>query len=378
MSITIVRNILVGLSPLTLALMFYLTKNEKFNGGIFRHMVIFGIAVSGSILLTPIVRKFAFAIDALDHPDPRKIHAKPTALIGGLAVFISFLSACYVNGEISVKMKGILISGAIILIVGFIDDLKKGGLPSKVRLLSQIIATAILIHYGVVLRLFTHLPWGSGLSIFLTFIWVIGITNAMNFLDGMDGLASGIAAIAAGTFFIISYQLNSPYLGFISIALSGSCVGFLVHNSKPATVFLGDTGSTTIGFTLAALGILGNWSNGNPLISFSVPVIVLGIPIFDMTYTTIDRFYLGKVRSLGEWFSYTGKDHFHHSLSNIGMAQQHVVLFIYLVGITLGLSAVVITTGSMQHMMLLLVQAACIFLIIAILMRFGEKIGEKK
>lgn len=378
MTLVLFRNLLVGLSPFTFVLFTFMAIHGDYDTGVYRHLLIFGCAVSASILLTPIVRKIAFLIDALDHPDPRKVHAHPTALIGGLAVFIAFISACYINQEITEKMKGILISSALIMIVGFIDDLKHGGLSSKLRLVSQLIATVILIHYGVVLKLFMHFPWGPPLSVFLTFIWVIGITNAMNFLDGLDGLASGIASIAAGTFFIISYQLNSPYLGFISIALSGACAGFLLHNTKPATIFLGDTGSTTIGFTLAALGIMGVWSTGNPLISFSVPVIVLGIPIFDMTYTTIDRFYLGKVRNLSEWFSYTGKDHFHHSLLNIGMSQRHVVLFIYLVGITLGFSAVVITTGSMQHMFLLLMQAACVFLIIAILMRFGEKIGEGK
>lgn len=378
MTLVIFRNLLVGISPFTLVLFSYIALHGDYDTGIYRHLLIFGVAVSASILLTPLVRKLAFVIDALDHPDPRKVHAHPTALIGGLAVFIAFLAACFVNQEITVKMKGIILSSGLIMIVGFVDDLKHGGLPSKLRLLAQIAATIILIRYDVVLHLFTHYSWGAPLSIFLTFMWVIGITNAMNFLDGLDGLASGIASIAAGTFCIISYQLNSPYLGFISIALSGACAGFLLHNSKPATIFLGDTGSTTIGFTLAALGIMGVWSTGNPLISFSVPVIVLGIPIFDMTYTTIDRFYLGKVRNLSEWFSYTGRDHFHHSLLNIGMSQRHVVLFIYLVGITLGFSAVVITTGSMQHMFLLLLQAMCVFLIIAILMRFGEKIGDGK
>lgn len=289
-------------------------------------------------------------------------------------MFIAYFAAKAVRPEFSREMIGILIGGWVILVVGIVDDVVRGGIPAKLRFLAHAAAAGVAIYFGVKLDFFPFTPWGRIISIVLSVFWIVGIINAINFLDGMDGLAAGLAAVASGSFFIIGYRLNDPYLGFVSVALCGASIGFLLHNFKPAAIFLGDNGATFIGYTLACLGLMGEWSGGNPFISFSVPIMVLGIPIFDMIYTTAERFASGKVRTFGQWLAYTGRDHFHHRLADHGFLDYQAVLFIYFINLTLGLvAAVIATTTSEITLGLLLAQGVCIFLIITILMYFSRK-----
>jgi UDP-GlcNAc:undecaprenyl-phosphate/decaprenyl-phosphate GlcNAc-1-phosphate transferase len=344
--------------------------------GIKKQMQIFGLALFGSALITPAMEWFSHRIGALDHPDPRKKHAAATPILGGVAVFIAYFGAKAAHLEFTRQMMGILLGGLLILLVGVIDDVRRGGVPAKIRMLAHIAAAVVAIYFNVCLSLYPHSLCGQVLSIVLTIVWIVGIINAINFLDGMDGLAAGLAAISSGAFFIIAYRLNNPYLGFVSVALCGATIGFLVHNFKPARIFLGDSGATFIGYTLACLGVMGAWSKGNPFVSFSVPIMVLGVPIFDMIYTTVERFASGKVRTVSHWLAYTGRDHFHHRLSDIGFPDHQAVLFLYFLNLILALGAAVIATSfSNVNVALMLLQAACSLLVVVILMRFGGRSG---
>jgi UDP-GlcNAc:undecaprenyl-phosphate/decaprenyl-phosphate GlcNAc-1-phosphate transferase len=378
--INFLRKALVPISPVAiLILLLPFASRLSHKGGIYLHLHLFATAFFIAVLVTPLVRLAAIRFGALDKPDPRKIHKTPTALFGGIAVFIAFFASHFVHFEFNKEMIGIFVGGLLLLIVGAVDD-KTGGIPARFRLFSQIVASGIAIYFGVVLDFYPYMLWGKIISIIVSVIWIVGITNAFNFLDGMDGLATGLTSVTSGIFFIISYRLNNPYLGFISISLCGASLGFLLHNFKPAKIFLGDAGSTFLGFTLACFGLMGDWSNGDPFVSFSVPVMVLGIPIFDMIFTTIERFASGKVHNLREWLAYTGKDHFHHRLSDHGFKDAEVVFFIYFINLTLGLSAVVIAVCSTENMVILLAQSLCVFLIITILMGYTstKRNGVKK
>lgn len=352
--VLLLRRVIVPLSPLCLIALVSPNLRGIEVGGIARHLQMFGFAFFGAALLTPGIGWLSRRVGALDHPDPRKKHAVATPVLGGLAVFIAYFAAMAVRPEFSREMNGILIGGWVILVVGIVDDVVRGGIPAKLRFLAHAAAAGVAIYFGVKLDLFPFTPWGRIISIVLSVFWIVGIINAINFLDGMDGLAAGLAAAASGSFFIIGYRLNDPYLGFVSIALCGASIGFLLHNFKPAAIFLGDNGAT--------------------FISFSVPIMVLGIPIFDMIYTTAERFASGKVRTFGQWLAYTGRDHFHHRLADHGFLDYQAVLFIYFINLTLGLvAAVIATTTSAITLGLLLAQGVCIFLIITILMYFVRK-----
>ena len=176
-----------------------------------------------------------------------------------------------------------------------------------------------MIREGIILDLFPNdTVWGFGLDAFLTVMWIVGITNSMNFIDGMDGLAAGVAAIISCFLGIVAYQTGQPTMGWVAIAMLGSCLGFMPYNfgmKREAGIFLGDTGSTFIGFVLAAIAVKGEWAvTNNEIVSFSAPVLIFWILIFDMTYITVERIMTGKVRTFREWIDYVGKDHLHHRL----------------------------------------------------------------
>lgn len=345
--------------------------------GLTLQLHLFALSLFIAIIFTPITEVIAKKIGAMDIPDHRKTHKKPTPLFGGLAVFVAFFAAHLIQLKFDREMIGVFLGGSLILIVGLIDD-KTGGIPAWFRLIVQLAASAIVICSGVVLDFYPYTLWGKTISIIISIIWLVGITNALNFLDGMDGLASGLSAVASGIFFIVAYRLNSPYLGYLAITLCGASLGFLLFNFKPADIFLGDAGATFLGFTLACFGIMGDWSQGNPFVSFSVPVLILSIPIFDMIHTTIERIMTGKVKNLRDWIVFTGRDHFHHRLSDHGFKDTEVVLFVYFINLTIGFTAVVISGCSIQNMSLLLSQAFCLFIIITILMSFAAKKNEQK
>ncbi|MGH7273579.1 MAG: glycosyltransferase family 4 protein, partial [Nitrospiria bacterium] len=244
----------------------------------FRWLYVFLFSFSVSYTLTPFVRSIAIKRNVLDRPNERKIHLVPTPLLGGLAVYLGILGSIGANAIMSEGIVAILLAGTLIMVVGLIDDVK--GLSAGVRLCAQLLAMAIVMLSGKVLTLFPAGWIGSSLNVVVTVVWIIGITNALNFFDGMDGLATGLTAIIAFFLGVVAFQTDQPLLGWFAVAIVGSCLGFLPYNfrpSQPATIFLGDTGSSFLGFILACLAVKGNWAEGNPIVSLSNPILIFGV-----------------------------------------------------------------------------------------------------
>jgi UDP-GlcNAc:undecaprenyl-phosphate GlcNAc-1-phosphate transferase len=199
----------------------------------------------------------------------------------------------------------------------------------------------------------------------------VGITNAFNFLDGLDGLATGLVIISSLVFFIIALQTNQSYLGYLTVVLAGSALGFYPYNFHPARIFLGDSGSQFLGFCLASFAVMGKWSQHNVSVCLIVPVLVLGVFIFDITYISAARIIQGKITNLRTWIEYVGKDHLHHRLLNLGFTQLQTIFLIYLISLCLGLGAIAIT-GVLGHFILVL-QAFAIFTILTVLMNIKKR-----
>lgn len=342
-----------------------------------RWLYILLFSFSLSALLTPVVRLFALHLNILDLPAERKIHERSTPLLGGLPIIIAFSAALLANMILGKQMIILLSAGAIVALVSFIDDWK--GLSAKFKLFVQIFLVLVMIWNGIILELFPMRHWwGYGLNALFTMIWIVGITNAMNFIDGMDGLAAGLSVIIALFMGIVAFQTNQPVLGWIAIAMLGSCLGFLPYNfrvNKPASIFLGDTGSIFLGFVLSSLAIIGEWADNNPIVSFSAPVLIFWVLIFDMTYITIERVLTGKVKTVKQWLDYVGKDHLHHRTYALLGDRRKAVLFIYLLAITLGLSAIALRNARPVDGILLVIQAFLITLVVSILDYSGRNRG---
>ena len=335
------------------------------------HLLAFSFLVC--FLTTPLVRGAARRFKILDHPDSRKMHPVPTALSGGVAVAGAFSLTLLYNFNFSLGLKGVVLGAGIIFFSGLIDDVF--GLPAGVKLLVQIVATCVLIRFGVAFGFFPETILGTLANLLLTFLWVIGITNAMNFFDGMDGLATGMGIIAAFFFSLLAIQTGQHYMMYLSVALLGSCLGFLPYNFKPrgaASIFLGDAGSTFIGFTLAGLAILGEWAANNPVKALSTPLLILGVLVFDMIYVTVTRIASGRVKNFREWIGYVGRDHLHHRLENLGLSKKQSVLFIFFLMGILGLDALLLKLGETIEALLILSQAAMVLFMLAALMIKGK------
>jgi len=328
-----------------------------------------------TFLSTKVIGRIAAKLKILDHPDERKIHKKPIPLLGGLAIFASYIATIIFNFNFSIELKGVVIGGTIILIVGLIDDIKH--IPATWKLISQVLASGILILYGVKLSFLPNTWWGNAGEVLLTVIWVVGITNAVNFFDGMDGLATGLTVIGSLSFFIVAEITGQSYLGFLTIALAGSCLGFLKFNFRPASIFLGDAGSTFLGFTLAGIAIMGGWAEKNPKVALSLPILILSVFIFDMIYITIARVWDGRVKNFKEWIEYTGKDHLHHRLVALGFNETQTVLLIYLIAACLGLGGINLIATEDLRIYFEFIQAFFIFAIVVILMITGRKLANK-
>jgi UDP-GlcNAc:undecaprenyl-phosphate GlcNAc-1-phosphate transferase len=205
--------------------------------------------------------------------------------------------------------------------------------------------------------------------------WIIGIANAMNFFDGMDGLAAGLGAVISFFLGVVAFQTGQPFLGWVAIAMLGGCLGFLPFNfriKKSAAIFLGDAGSVVIGFILACVAVYGDWAQGNPVVALVSPVLIFWILIFDMVHITVDRILTGKVKNFRQWIEYVGKDHLHHRLANVLGGRKQSVLFIYLLGVCLGTSAVVLRNARPTDAVLLIIQACIMVVLITVLERRGR------
>ena len=328
-------------------------------------------------VLTPVVHALAHRFGVLDVPRGRKAHKAPTALLGGVAVYAAFALTVLRNFSFSVELKGVALGGTLIFAIGLIDDYRE--LPAKVKLLAQLVAVGILIQYGVVISFLPDTIWGNLGEWLLTAFWIIGITNAVNFLDGMDGLATGMCGIMAAFFSLVALQNQQVFMAYLALPLVGACLGFLPYNfrvSRPAAIFLGDSGSTFLGFMMAALAVMGNWAFDHT-VRLIVPVLILGVPIFDMTFTTFMRLKTRQVRGFREWLEFTGRDHIHHRMADLRIGSTRAVLSIYAVTVWLGLSALALENTTGWNALLQVAQSAIVFLLLAWFMVFVRKQYEK-
>lgn len=334
-----------------------------------RWLYILLLAFALSTLATPFCRKLALRWGLVDRPGGHKIHREPTPLLGGASVFLGFTLPLVANGIYSEPFIAILVSALVLFTVGVADDSRN--LKAHWKLVVQLVLAFGLTFYGVCLRLLPEtLPFADIVNRCLSVIWIVGITNAMNFFDGMDGLAAGVAAIVAFFLAVVAMQMNSPFVGWAAVAMMGACLGFLPHNFRPwrrGRIFLGDAGSTVIGFVLASLAIYSDWADLNPVVSIFSPLLIFWIFIFDMIYITIFRVVNGKTRTFRQWIEYVGHDHLHHRMARVLGGPTQSVLFIYVLAVCLGLNALLLRYAPPFMALLLLSQAFLIVVLVSVL-----------
>jgi len=302
------------------------------------YMLIFASALAVAVGGTPLVRRLALRLGVIDQPSTRKIHLKPIPLLGGLAIYAAFIAALLLFGNRFglTELISILVGASLMSFLGVWDD--RRGLSPWLKLMGQFLAASILVVTGVHIGTF---PWET-LNIAVTLLWVVAITNAMNLLDNMDGLSGGIGAVAS-VFFLLLAVMNGQYLvGALSAALLGACLGFLVYNFNPASIFMGDTGALFLGFVLAATAIKLRFPEGIQIVTWMVPVLILGLPLFDTALVIISRLRRGL-----NPLTTPGKDHVSHRLVAMGATRREAVLVCYLICAALGILALFITQASL-------------------------------
>ncbi len=323
------------------------------------------VSIIISAMLTPVIKKFAVKIKVIDIPkDNRRVHKKPIPLLGGLAIYFSFvLTLVLKTGKLSQSEMGILIGATIIALGGFLDD--KFEIRPWQKLLFQITAALVLTIYEVKIVYITNpissaeLSMSIGLfSIPLTIIWVVGITNALNLIDGLDGLAAGVAFISAVTIFIIAFLNGRNEAAVLTVILAGAILGFLPYNFNPASIFMGDTGAQLLGFLLAAISIKGTIKSATAF-AIAVPLLALGIPIYDTLFAMIRRKINGKPIMQAD------KGHLHHRLLDMGLNQRQAVIIMYLISAVLGSFAIIAMQISTQRAYFLLAVVMVVLVIIA-------------
>lgn len=314
---------------------------------VIRVLVAFFAAGLLSFALTPPVKKLAHRIGAIDVPkDARRMHKKPIPRLGGLAIYLSFVVVSLLMGQWTRQSITILLGSAMIVILGIFDD--RNALGAKFKFGIQLVAAAIPVIFGNLrIELITnpnlfsdqlYLQFGM-LSIPITIIWIVAITNAVNLIDGLDGLAVGVSAIACMTMLAVSLLIGEIPIAILLAVLAGACVGFMPYNLNPASIFMGDTGSTFLGFMLATMSIQGMFKV-YAIISFAVPFLILGLPIFDTAFAFTRRILAGRSPFSAD------RGHVHHRLIDMGFNQKQTVAILYIISTILGLLAVVLTTSG--------------------------------
>lgn len=308
------------------------------------YFIAFFSALIVSFILTPPARLLAFKVGALDIPkDPRKIHKKPMPYFGGLAIYVAIMSCMVVYMPHNQTNIAIMAGATIIVLTGIVDDMF--GMNAKVKLLMQIVAAAVAIYGGVKIHFVTNPLSATGMSLLrnltvpITLFWIVGITNTINLIDGLDGLASGIASIAATTLLFTASLKGYDFIVMQCAIIAGASLGFLPFNFNPAKIFMGDTGALLLGYMLAVTSVLG-MVKSVAAVALVVPVFALGIPIFDTTFAIIRR-YINKKPIMQ-----ADKDHLHHKLMKKGLNQRQTVLIMYFISMVLGVAAIVVSDAE--------------------------------
>jgi len=338
----------------------------------------FLVAFAISLGATPLVKVLAERMGAMDVPrDSRRMHKFPIPRLGGLAIFFGFIASVLLFCPINPHLQSILLGAVLIILIGVMDDIKP--MSAKTKLLGQIAAAMIPILNGVRVEFFTNFNPFSNipyinlglLSVPITLVWIVGITNAVNLIDGLDGLAVGISSIASFSLFIIAVLMCEPYVALLLAALAGACVGFMPYNFNPAKIFMGDTGALFLGYILATISLEGMFKFYT-IVSFAVPFLILGLPIFDTTFAIVRRLAEGRSPMSPD------RGHLHHRLMDMGFTQKQTVAILYAMSAILGLSAVLLTkSGVMRAAILLFCVIVCIFIAYEVFERENRKAARR-
>lgn len=325
-------------------------------------LLAFAVSLLVAYVMTPPVKRFAEKVGAIDVPrDNRRVHDHPIPRMGGLAIFIGFMLSLIFFVPMSTKVTGLLVGSVIIAVMGGVDDIVS--LNPWVKLAGQIVAALVAIRCGLVFDVIsnpnifaeeTYIEIGW-LSIPLTMLWIVGCTNAVNLIDGLDGLAVGVSAISSLTMLIVSLFVSEPVVSIILAALTGACLGFMPYNLNPAKIFMGDVGSQLLGFVLSTASIMGLFKL-HAIITFFVPLLALALPLADTIFAFFRRILHGQSPFKAD------KGHFHHRLLAMGLNQKQVVAVLYGISAVLGLMAVLMAGDSMAVKIICLVAAFIISL----------------
>jgi len=316
-------------------------------------------------LLTPAVRMLAFKVGAMDHPDSRKVHNGIMPRMGGLAVYLAFVASVLLFRQVTPQVWGLLAGATVILLVGILDDIR--GLSPRVKLAGQILAAlVVIVPFNIQVNFITnplngHMILLGALSTPVTIFWVVAVTNAVNLIDGLDGLAGGVSGIAALTMAAVTWtQWGAAGMESIMMALTlvAALAGFLKHNFYPAKIFLGDTGSLFLGFTLSVMAIMGLTKSATA-VSVIIPLVILGVPLMDTFFAVVRRYNEHKP------IFQPDREHLHHRLMAIGLSHRQTVLVIYGLSAFLGLNAVVLNMVSSNQAMAMLVLLAVVVIYLA-------------
>ena len=314
------------------------------------------VAVILAFATTPPVKRFAEKVGAIDVPkDARRVHKKPIPRMGGMAIFIGFLLAVLLFAEIDKSLRGTLIGCLIIVATGAIDDIK----PMKwwVKLICQVLAAVVAVAHGVTINVLFNpnilsdntVVFLGALSIPITIIWIVAITNAVNLIDGLDGLACGVSCISSITMLVVALILSEGNIAVVLAALVGACIGFLPYNANPAKIFMGDTGALLLGFALSTISVSAMFKF-YAIITFVVPMLAMALPLFDTLFAIIRRLLKGQSPMTPD------RGHLHHRLIDMGLSQKQAVAILYCLSAVLGLTAVVINTHGPLRITLLIAE----------------------
>ena len=323
------------------------------------------LALLISLILVPFVAKLAIKIGAVDKPNERKVHTKIMPRMGGLAIYLSFFAVLFLSHEMTMQHIGLLTGGTVLVLVGIIDD--KTDMPAKIKLIGQIFAACIVVVAGVRVEFMTNFILGGVFPLYIfsvpfTVLWIVAITNAVNLIDGLDGLAAGTSIIAAATMAISGYATGQTEMASMALILIGASLGFLKYNFHPAKIFMGDTGSMFLGYNLSVLAIMG-FTKSFTVLSLVTPILVLAIPILDTLFAIIRRKMNNKPIFKPD------KNHLHHCLLNYGFSHRNTVLIIYAVSAVLALCGLIMTYLNPA-------QGMCLLVVISVIIIYGAmKLG---
>jgi len=330
------------------------------------YLLVFGTCFLLTVLLTRFCRFLAVRFRIYDHTNSRKIHQTQKPYLGGIAVFFGlFIPLLYLTT--SPIVLHLFYGSLLVTSLGLIDDLY--GLNGVFKLIGLSIGVIVVAPAGLTSSFFPDIPYSFFLNLSITIFWVLLLVSAMNAIDNMDGLAAGLAMIANLMFFVIGgIQFHQPIWALISLGFSGALLGFLLFNFYPSTIFLGDTGSFLIGYVLAILSIMGEWST-HPAKSIIVPLVILSIPILDLGFLLVFRYLTGKTDSILESIEYSAQDHLSHRIQKVrNFGQRRTVLVLYVLGLITGITGVIMRNTNPLEATFALISVGLLYILVIFLL----------